>query len=101
MNIFEQVIEIYKLGHFDIVVPQSSFISHYLRSDVPYEPHVSNHLLSSLKPGDVFVDVGANVGYYSLCAAAIVGDSGRVFCIEPDRLNVKCLLKSKLINSIA
>lgn len=36
-----------------------------------------------LKPGSLFVDVGANVGLFSLLAARIVGPSGRVVAIEP------------------
>jgi FkbM family methyltransferase len=36
-----------------------------------------------LKPGMVFVDVGANVGYYSLLAASLVGAQGRVVAVEP------------------
>jgi FkbM family methyltransferase len=36
-----------------------------------------------LKPGDTFVDVGANVGLFSLMAARVVGSGGRVIAIEP------------------
>jgi FkbM family methyltransferase len=36
-----------------------------------------------LRPGDVFVDVGANAGLYTLFAAAAVGPSGRVIACEP------------------
>lgn len=35
-----------------------------------------------LKPGDVFVDVGANIGYFSLLASKLVGPGGRVVAIE-------------------
>jgi FkbM family methyltransferase len=38
---------------------------------------------SYLRGGDVVVDVGANIGTSTLTAAAIVGDSGTVFSIEP------------------
>jgi FkbM family methyltransferase len=40
-------------------------------------------LLSILKPGDVFVDVGANFGLFSILAASKVGSTGRVIAIEP------------------
>jgi FkbM family methyltransferase len=40
-------------------------------------------ILSQLAPGDVFVDVGANCGTYSLFAARRVGATGRVIAIEP------------------
>jgi len=36
-----------------------------------------------LKPGDVFLDVGANIGYLSAIAAGIVGKRGQVHCFEP------------------
>jgi FkbM family methyltransferase len=48
-----------------------------------YERHESEHLRLHLAPGNQFLDVGANVGYYSLIAAHIVGPSGRVHAFEP------------------
>ncbi|MGB5810416.1 MAG: FkbM family methyltransferase [Polyangiales bacterium] len=47
-----------------------------------WEPRISALIESYLEPGDVFVDVGANVGYYSLCAAKLVGPTGRVYALE-------------------
>jgi FkbM family methyltransferase len=35
-----------------------------------------------LRPGDVFVDVGANIGALSLTGSRIVGETGRVFSVE-------------------
>lgn len=35
-----------------------------------------------LRPGDTYIDVGANVGYFSLLAAQLVGEKGRVVAIE-------------------
>lgn len=48
-----------------------------------WEPFVSAVALSLLGPGDTFVDVGANVGYYSVLASSIVGPTGQVISIEP------------------
>jgi len=36
-----------------------------------------------LKPGGSFLDIGANIGYFSLLAAGLVGTSGQVIAIEP------------------
>ena len=47
-----------------------------------WEPAITEHVRHSLKPGDVFVDVGANLGYYSLLASDLVGAEGRVVAIE-------------------
>ncbi|MEX2113683.1 MAG: FkbM family methyltransferase [Pirellulales bacterium] len=44
----------------------------------------SRTVFKSLRPGSVFVDVGANLGYYSLGAAQRVGEEGQVFAFEPN-----------------
>lgn len=40
-------------------------------------------LADALRPGDVFLDIGANVGFFSLLAARIVGAKGMVYAVEP------------------
>lgn len=47
-----------------------------------YEWEVGKTLRNLLSEGDVFVDVGANIGYFSAVAADLVG-SGRVIAFEP------------------
>ncbi len=47
------------------------------------EPTLLKAIYASLSDGDIFVDVGANFGYYTLLAAEIVGTSGRVLAFEP------------------
>jgi FkbM family methyltransferase len=47
------------------------------------EPGVFRTMLGRLRPGDVFVDIGANIGYYTLWASQIVGPTGRVLSFEP------------------
>ena len=49
-----------------------------------YEPHVRRLLSVLLRPGDIFVDVGAHIGYFSLVAACLVGPRGKVFAFEAD-----------------
>lgn len=44
---------------------------------------VQNFLVQFLKEGDVCLDVGANIGFYTLLASALVGESGRVYAFEP------------------
>lgn len=39
--------------------------------------------LQNLRPGDVFYDIGANIGCYTLYAARLVGPSGKVYAFEP------------------
>ncbi|WP_372408711.1 FkbM family methyltransferase [Streptomyces luteireticuli] len=48
-----------------------------------WEPHVSAFIASRLRPGDGFIDIGANLGYYSVLASHLVGPAGRVVAVEP------------------
>ena len=48
-----------------------------------YERSLVRMLKFSLKPGMVFLDLGANIGYFSAIAAALVGPKGRVLAFEP------------------
>src|SRR5271165_5084603 len=48
------------------------------------EPQVQQALVSYLRPGMTFYDLGANIGYFSLIAARLVGPTGRVVSFEAD-----------------
>ena len=51
--------------------------------DQPYEPELAQAVASRLKPGDVFVDIGANIGFFSVLAARVVTPAGAVVAFEP------------------
>jgi FkbM family methyltransferase len=51
-------------------------------------------LRQSLRAGDVFLDVGANIGLYSLVAASLVGQYGQVYAVEPHAINVMSLMQN-------
>ena len=48
-----------------------------------YEPDEVAVLERFLRPGDVFVDVGANIGYLTAIGASLVGPEGQVHSFEP------------------
>lgn len=48
-----------------------------------WEPSESHYVASKLKSGDVVLDIGANIGWFSLLAAKCIGDSGVVHAFEP------------------
>lgn len=54
----------------------------FLRSQ-PHEYGTEKILRASLSAGGTFVDVGANVGYYSVLASSLVGPAGTVLAVEP------------------
>jgi len=56
------------------------------------------YLKTHLRPGDSFVDCGANVGFYSLAASKVVGDAGRVLAIEASPINAARLIENVKLN---
>lgn len=64
-----------------------------------FEASTTKLFFNLLKPGDNFVDVGAHVGYYSLLAARLVGETGRVFSFEPEPQNYELLVKNVRANA--
>jgi FkbM family methyltransferase len=55
------------------------------------EPVLQQALVDLLRPGNVFYDLGANVGFFTLLAARLVGPSGAVIAFEPDPRNADTL----------
>lgn len=77
----------YKLS-LDTTVPINRMIIEHIVNGLHYEPDVATLVLTALRPGDTFVDVGANVGYFTCLAAALTGAQGRVVAIEPSPANL-------------
>jgi FkbM family methyltransferase len=65
-----------------IVVDTGDTIGRVLAASGEWEAHVTHEFRRSLSAGDVCVDVGAHIGYYTLVASKLVGPHGNVFAIE-------------------
>ena len=65
-----------------------------------YDPNELSLLKQILKPGMTFVDVGANVGLYTLFGARCVGPDGRVIAIEPSRREVGIVRGQVALNGL-
>jgi FkbM family methyltransferase len=65
------------------------------------EPHVQRFLAVNLRAGQVFYDVGANVGFLTLVGARAVGHSGRVYSFEPLPDNVAALKHNVGLNRLS
>ncbi|MBK8019883.1 MAG: FkbM family methyltransferase [Chloroflexi bacterium] len=59
---------------------------------------VQQALAKYLKPGDVFYDVGANVGFFTMIGARLVGESGHAYAFEPVPENVAVIRHNAHLN---
>lgn len=66
----------------------------------PVEPHEISVMRRFLSPGDVFLDIGANFGLYSMIASEIIGDKGQVFAFEANPHTYKFLRQSAMANRL-
>jgi len=57
-------------------------------------------LKSEVKPGQVFYDIGANIGIYTILAARLAGETGKVFSFEPHSANFTRLLENIAVNNL-
>lgn len=64
----------------------------------PHERFESRLFCEFIRPAMVTVDIGANIGYYTLLAAQLVGENGRVFAFEPEPENYDVLLRNIELN---
>lgn len=64
-----------------------------------YETHLSGFHKRVVKPGMTVVDIGANVGFYTMLFASLVGERGRVLAFEPNSENCRILLLTIAANN--
>lgn len=64
------------------------------------EGDVNEQILNCLEEQDTFIDIGANVGYYSILAGKIVGNRGQVISIEPVANTARILRINAKLNDL-
>ena len=75
-----------------------AIVSPMLLRDGYFEPFETAIIQAEVKPGDVVLDIGANIGYYTLILAKLVGETGKVYAFEPDPDNFRLLRKNVRAN---
>jgi FkbM family methyltransferase len=78
-----------------------SYISRQIEEAGVWEPVESALVAQLLRPGDVFVDLGANIGYYTVLAALACGPRGTVHAFEPEPGNFRLLRENVALNGLA
>ncbi|HAK62949.1 MAG TPA: hypothetical protein DCO82_06875 [Alphaproteobacteria bacterium] len=83
---------------FSIYVRESdAAVGRAVRSGA-YEPHVTAVFQKHLKPGMHVLDIGANIGFFTMLSASLVAPAGSVMAIEPNAENVKLVELSRRAN---
>jgi len=83
-----------RLDGFDLYVMPNDYIGFSIMRNKNYEPHVTNLIKNVLGRDDVFLDIGANVGYFTMLASSIVKGSGKVIAFEPNPQNLQLIYSS-------
>jgi FkbM family methyltransferase len=77
--------------------PSSSNLGYALGTT---EPAVQAFLAEHLRPGDIFYDIGANVGFFSILGARLVTERGHVYAFEPLPANAEALRCNVALNGL-
>lgn len=70
----------------------------YYDSVKAHEPATTKIFKDIVKRGDTFLDIGANIGYFSLLARTLIGPTGKIYSFEPEPKNYDYLLKNIKVN---
>lgn len=86
--------------YMDVHPHGDQHVSAEIRAHGCWEAYESELMCTILSPGDCFVDVGANIGYYSVLASSVLGKQGQIFAFEPDPSNFALLKRNLALNNI-
>jgi FkbM family methyltransferase len=81
--------------------PDDNYLTQLVVRYGEYEPTETQLVRDVLKEGDVFLDVGANVGWYTVHAAKRVGPTGKVIAFEPEPSNLAMLKRNVEVNGLS
>ena len=74
------------------------FVQRRIRHFGIFEHNLTSFTRRELRPGDVYLDIGANVGYFTLLASRQVGPKGRVISVEADPWTFRRLVDNVELN---
>ena len=98
-NASNERVALAKSRRFSIYVQEADVqVSEHVKRDA-YEPNVTAVFLDRLRPGMHVLDIGANIGWYTMLSASLVGRAGSVTAIEPNPDSAKLLEASRRANS--
>lgn len=91
-------VEVFLKSKLKIRLYTDSLLSKFIYFDI-FENDEIQFTTRFLKKDDVFIDIGSNIGLFSLHASPIVGKYGKVICFEPSNITFKRLQENITLNN--
>lgn len=82
------------------VVGSDIHLSSFMITDGFWEYWLTQHFAEVVEPGHTVIDIGANLGYFTMLGAELVGHSGHVVAVEPNPELAQMIHDSALINGM-
>jgi len=80
---------------------KEKYIDQCIINDGVFESKLTQIVSHLIKEGDIVLDIGANIGYYSVSFSKLVGKNGKVICFEPTQYYSRILKMNLEINGIS
>ena len=87
-----------KSGRF--IVLENDALGKVLQTKGDFEPHFLQIVGNIVRPGDLCIDLGANLGYHSVTLARLTGPAGIVLAFEPQRIIFQQLCGNAFLNGL-
>jgi len=88
-----------EFGNSPIIMSSAGGLGAILKPIEKFDPILLASVKNVVRPGDVVWDVGANIGLFSVAAAALAGRQGKMFSFEPDTVLVQLLRRTACLQS--
>ncbi|MBI5653704.1 MAG: FkbM family methyltransferase [Chloroflexi bacterium] len=89
-----------RLGRATLWVDLANGLGQYFFIHQRYEPYETSLIAQIAEPGMVVLNIGANIGYYTVLLGAKVGATGRVIAFEPGPTNMRLLQRNIRANRL-
>lgn len=93
--------KLYKTIYGDyFLLNDKSCVDRNIKDFSVWEPESTSVIKKLVKPGNILLDIGANIGYYTVIASKIVGETGKVLSFEPTKHFFDVLQNTVEINKL-
>jgi FkbM family methyltransferase len=83
-----------------IALIENDLISEKIKETGVWEPDVTNYLVKNIKPNETVIELGANIGYYTIMMAKLVSPGGRIYAYEANNEVYDLALLSLKMNDL-